>query len=148
MVVLHLIYSTFLSLDISRYFLERWPAWCDIVVWRYQLSTSLMKVSRFHKWNLETGVKFIGCSFWRKKSTQRKCNSQHWSNLQKKKREYIFKYFGMVSDWWRPHDVREAPFWNVLVLYGHCSNSFRPPPLPSVKRANVEKSAPNHTGKL
>ena len=27
---------------------------------------------------------------------------------------------------------------NVLVLYGHCPNSFRLPP-PSVKRANVEK---------
>ena len=24
--------------------------------------------------------------------------------------------------------IREAPFWNVLVLYGHCPNSFRPPP--------------------
>ena len=33
--------------------------------------------------------------------------------------------------------VREAPFWNVLVLYGHYPNSFRLPP--SVKRAIVEK---------
>ena len=24
--------------------------------------------------------------------------------------------------------IREAPFWNVLFLYGHCPNSFRPPP--------------------
>ena len=24
--------------------------------------------------------------------------------------------------------LREAPFWNMLVLYGHCQNSFRPPP--------------------
>ena len=36
---------------------------------------------------------------------------------------------------------REVPFWNVLVLYGHCPNSFRAPP-PSVKRANVEKKCP------
>ena len=27
------------------------------------------------------------------------------------------------------YQVREAPFWNVLVLYGHCPNSFRHPPL-------------------
>ena len=33
--------------------------------------------------------------------------------------------------------IKEAPFLNVLVLYGHCPNSFRP--LPSVKRANVGK---------
>ena len=37
-------------------------------------------------------------------------------------------------------------FLNVLVLYGNCPNSFRPP-IPSVKQANVEKSAPNHPGK-
>ena len=37
-------------------------------------------------------------------------------------------------------DFREAPFWNVLVLYGHCPNSFRPPP--SVKLANVGKKVP------
>ena len=35
--------------------------------------------------------------------------------------------------------VREAPFWNVLVLYGHCPNSFRPL---SVKQANVGKKVP------
>ena len=33
---------------------------------------------------------------------------------------------------------RGVPFWNVLVLYGYCSNSFRLPPL-SVKRANMGK---------
>ena len=32
----------------------------------------------------------------------------------------------------------EAPFWNVLVLYGLCPNSFRPP---SVKQANVGKKS-------
>ena len=26
--------------------------------------------------------------------------------------------------------IREAPFWNVLFLYGHCPNSFSPPTLP------------------
>ena len=26
--------------------------------------------------------------------------------------------------------IREAPFWNVLVLHGHCPNSLRPPPPP------------------
>ena len=35
---------------------------------------------------------------------------------------------------------------HVLVLYGHCPNSFRLPPC-SVKQTNVEKSAPNHPGK-
>ena len=35
---------------------------------------------------------------------------------------------------------REAPFWNMLVLYGHCPNSFRPPPC--VKRAKIEKKCP------
>ena len=35
--------------------------------------------------------------------------------------------------------VREAPFWNVLVLYGNCPNSFRPL---SVKQANVGKKVP------
>ena len=25
--------------------------------------------------------------------------------------------------------IREAPFLNVMVHYGHCRNSFRPPPL-------------------
>ena len=29
-----------------------------------------------------------------------------------------------IFDW-----VREAPFWNVLALYGHYPNSFCPPPL-------------------
>ena len=41
--------------------------------------------------------------------------------------------------------VREAPFWNVLVLYGHCPNSFRPSPLCQMGRR--EKSAQNHPGK-
>ena len=36
--------------------------------------------------------------------------------------------------------VRGSPFLNVLVLYGHCPNSFRP--YPSVKGANVEKKVP------
>ena len=35
--------------------------------------------------------------------------------------------------------VREAPFSNVLVLYGHCPNSFRPL---SVKQANVGEKCP------
>ena len=26
--------------------------------------------------------------------------------------------------------IRGAPFWDVLVLYGHCPNSFRPRPTP------------------
>ena len=30
----------------------------------------------------------------------------------------------------------EAPFWNVLVLYGHCQNSF--PPLPLLNNALME----------
>ena len=31
--------------------------------------------------------------------------------------------------------IREAPFWNVLVLYGHCPNSFRPPdPLSNMRK--------------
>ena len=34
--------------------------------------------------------------------------------------------------------AREAPFWNLLVLYGLCPNSFRPP---SVKQANVGKKS-------
>ena len=43
-------------------------------------------------------------------------------------------------------DFREAPFWNVLVLYGHCPNSFRPPPLCQTGKRG-EKSAPNHPGR-
>ena len=60
---------------------------------------------------------------------------------------------------------REAPLWNVLVLYGHCPNSFRPPaPLLSNRQTwkkvlqtipaspytlgqTWEKSDPNHPGK-
>ena len=34
--------------------------------------------------------------------------------------------------------IREAPFWNMLVLFGHCPNSLRPSP--SVKRANVPQT--------
>ena len=30
--------------------------------------------------------------------------------------------------------IREAPFWKVLVLYGHCPNSFRRPPKPIWKQ--------------
>ena len=41
-------------------------------------------------------------------------------------------------------DFREAPFWNVLVLYGYCPNSFGPPPL--CQTGKREKSAPNHPG--
>ena len=119
-------YSVFLSLDISWYFLVCWPAWCDIVARRYQFSTSLMKLSRFRKWNLETGMKFIGCSFWRKKCM---CDSQHCSYLQKKE----VSTFSIDLEWYqtdgdRMH-VREAPFWTVLVLY------------------LGEKSAPKHPGK-
>ena len=40
----------------------------------------------------------------------------------------------------------EAPFWNVLVLYGHCPNCFRPPPLLS-NGQTWRKSTPNHPGK-
>ena len=40
--------------------------------------------------------------------------------------------------------VREASFCDVLVLYGHCPNSFSPHP-PSVKRANVEKKCSKPT---
>ena len=36
--------------------------------------------------------------------------------------------------------LREAPFWNVLVLYGLCLNSFRPPP--SVRQTNEEEKVP------
>ena len=43
-------------------------------------------------------------------------------------------------------NLREALFWNVLVLYGHCPNSFRPPPL-SVNGPTWKKSAPNHPSK-
>ena len=59
--------------------------------------------------------------------------------------------------------IREAPFLNVLVLYGYCQNSFGPPtplwnrqtwkkcPKPSWQAltppGNIGKSAPNHLGK-
>ena len=50
----------------------------------------------------------------------------------------------------RPHKwqnvnrgLREAPFWNALVLYGHCSNSFRPPSWQALTPpGNVGKKAP------
>ena len=46
----------------------------------------------------------------------------------------------------------EAPFLNVLVLYGRCKNSFRPPlPLSNGQAltppGNIGKSAPTHLGK-
>ena len=48
-----------------------------------------------------------------------------------------------------PHSkkkIGEAPFGNILVLYGHCPNSFRPPP-PLSKRQMWNKSAPKHPDK-
>ena len=62
----------------------------------------------------------------------------NWLNvkliLQKnlKKYEYMCCPFQMV---------REAPFWNVLALYGHCPNSFRPPP-PLSNRQTWKKKCP------
>ena len=36
--------------------------------------------------------------------------------------------------------IREPPFWNALVLCGHCPNSFRPPPL--CQTGNCGKKCP------
>ena len=70
----------------------------------------------------------------------------------------------------RPHKwqnvnrgLREAPFWNALVLYGHCPNSFRPPPPLSNRQTwqkvpqtilaspynpgHLGKKCPNHPGR-
>ena len=70
----------------------------------------------------------------------------------------------------RPHKwqnvnrgLREAPFWNVLVLYGHCPNSFGPPPPLSNRQmwqkvpqtilaspynpGHLGKKCPNHPGR-
>ena len=38
--------------------------------------------------------------------------------------------FGQSPLIWYIKELREAPFWNVLVLYGHCPNSLSPPPPP------------------
>ena len=43
--------------------------------------------------------------------------------------------------------VREVPFWNVLVLYGHCPNSFNPPPLCQTGERG-EKKVPVASGQI
>ena len=43
--------------------------------------------------------------------------------------------------------LKEAPFWNMLVLYGYCPNSFRaPPPFCQTGKCG-KKSVRNHPGK-
>ena len=59
----------------------------------------------------------------------------------------IFLYFYLQLSGRKKGISMGSPFLNVLVLYGHCSNSFIPPHPPLSNGQTWKKSAPNHPGK-
>ena len=55
------------------------------------------------------------------------------------------KYLFLEIAYWCWDDCSDKGSWNVLILYRHCPNSFRPPPLSN--RQTWKKIAPNYPGK-
>ena len=70
-------------------------------------------------------VRFSIVQSWRQKYFLSNCVSCQCQRLS----PILLHHTSSHYNGWNGNTVREAPFLIVLVLYGHCPNSFIPPPL-------------------
>ena len=119
-------YSVFLSLDISWYFLGL--GFVDLhdvtlscedtnLVQAWWSFPGFVNETWKQAWNLSAAV------LWRENVSV----IHNIARICKKRSEYISQWFGMVSDWWRPHACKGSPFLNgVGFIFGEESAPKHP----------------------